>query len=59
MEILELYLKNIKFDETVDSRTIARGCTGMTGADIKNLVNLAILNAIKEGRDTANAYDFD
>ena len=31
----------------------------MTGAGIKNLVNVAILNAVKEGKEAATDSDFD
>jgi ATP-dependent Zn protease len=44
---------------SVNLGTIASRTTGMTGADMKNLVNLAILNAIKEKRQKAEMSDFE
>lgn len=38
---------------------MAKATTGFSGADIKNFVNIAILNAIKEGRKFANHNDFE
>jgi len=59
-KILEYYLNKVKYDkETVDKSLIARSTTGLSGAHLKNLVNLAILNAIKEGRDLATHQDFE
>lgn len=48
-EIFKFYLKKIKIDNNVDPMTLARQSTGFTGADIQNVVNIAILNAIREG----------
>lgn len=58
-QIIELYLSKIKFDISVDKTTIARGTTGMTGADLANLVNLAMLNAVKEGRKECSSVDIE
>ncbi|CAG9326552.1 YME1L1_1 [Blepharisma stoltei] len=58
-EILELYLAKVFYDKSVDKSIIARGTAGMTGADLANLVNLAMLNAIKEGRKICSAHDVD
>jgi ATP-dependent metalloprotease len=38
-EIIELYLGKIFYDESVDPEVVARGTTGMTGADLANLIN--------------------
>lgn len=37
---------------------MARQTTGLTGADIENIVNIAIMNAVKEKRSKALANDF-
>ena len=56
-KLFEYYLKDIKY-QTIDTNAIARQTTGLTGADIKNIVNIAILNAIKNGRKSAEDSDF-
>ena len=32
-------MADVKFDTDVDASVIARGCPGMSGADLQNLVN--------------------
>ena len=59
-EIFAYYLNKIKYDkENVKSRVLAAATSSMTGADIKNLVNIAVLNCIKEGRKQAIHNDFE
>ena len=59
-EIFAYYLNKIKYDkENVKSRVLASATSSMTGADIKNLVNIAVLNCIKEGRKQAIHNDFE
>lgn len=58
-EIIDLYLAKIYYDETVDAEILARGTTGMTGADLANLINQAMLNAVKEGRSACSNHDLD
>ena len=59
-EIFDLYLSKVKYDkDNVDLDTIVKATTGFTGASIRNMVNIAVLNAIKEGRDKANHLDFE
>jgi ATP-dependent metalloprotease len=58
-DIFGFYLKKIKADNSVDASILARQSTGFTGADIQNVVNIAILNAIKEGRPEATRDDFE
>lgn len=43
----------------VNLRMQARRTIGFTGADLKNFINTAILNGVKNGRDHANTKDFD
>lgn len=56
-EILDLYLSKMFFDETVDSAKLARVTTGMSGADLANMVNIAMLIAIKAGRTACSHTD--
>ena len=59
-EIFQLYLDKVKYDkDDVDLETLIRATTGFSGASIKNMVNLAVLNAIKEKRSMANHVDFE
>lgn len=58
-EILDLYLSKVSFDSTVQSSEIAKMTTGLTGADLYNLVNLSILSAVKAGRSECNAEDIE
>ncbi|MGD0605563.1 MAG: ATP-dependent zinc metalloprotease FtsH [Streptosporangiaceae bacterium] len=43
----------------VDLTAIARGTPGFSGADLANLVNEAAIFAVRAGRDTLTAADFD
>jgi len=43
----------------VDLTAIARGTPGFSGADLANLVNEAAIFAVRAGRDTLTAVDFD
>jgi ATP-dependent Zn protease len=47
-EICELYLSKVYHDDSVTPENVARITTGMNGADLKNVVNIALLNAIKQ-----------
>lgn len=58
-QILDLYLKKIYHDESITSEIVAKSSIGMTGADLANLVNLAVLNAVKEGRSACNIHDVE
>ena len=42
-EILEVHVRNVRIDESVDLREIARITSGFVGADLANLVNEAAL----------------
>jgi len=43
----------------VNASILARRTIGFSGADIQNMVNIAILNAVKNNRKDANAEDFE
>lgn len=58
--ILGYYIDKISADGTVDKNIIARATTGLSGAHLKNITNLAILNAIKQKRESgASMEDFE
>lgn len=59
-DILDYYLQKIKWDEAnVDLDVISRATTGFSGSQIKNLVNVAALNAVKQQRSKAVHEDFE
>lgn len=59
-EILQYYLSKVKYDpQLISIDTIVKSTTGFTGASIKNLVNIAVLNAVKEERPKAIQTDFE
>ena len=39
IEILKHHMGEVQYDVDVDPSIIARGCPGMSGADLQNLVN--------------------
>ncbi|EYC25900.1 hypothetical protein Y032_0011g1448 [Ancylostoma ceylanicum] len=47
-DIFNFYLQRIVHSPGVDPRTLAKGSTGFTGADIENMVNQAALKAATE-----------
>lgn len=49
-QILDLYAKKVKLDETVDISKVARATVGCSGADLENLINEAALFAVKGER---------
>ena len=49
--ILEVHIKNVKADDTVDIETIAAMTPGMVGADLANLINEAALLAVRRGKE--------
>ena len=48
-EILEMYASKTKLSKDVDLSVLARGTTGMSGADLNNLINQAALKASVDG----------
>ena len=57
-EIFDYYLKKIQHEENIDKAVLARQSSGYSGADIQNVVNLAILNAIKNSINVFQDYNF-
>ncbi len=50
-EIFDLYLNKIARASDVESRKLAQMTPGFTGAEIENLVNTAITEAVHRGKD--------
>ncbi len=57
--ILRVHARDKKLAGDVDLDVVARGTPGFSGADLANLVNEAAINAVRGGRDTITAEDFD
>ena len=59
LEILKVHTRTIPLHANVDLDNIARGCVGMSGADLANLVNEAALLATREDKDLVDKDDFE
>ena len=57
--ILEVHCRGKRLAEDVDLDIVARGTPGFSGADLANLVNEAAILAVRAGRETVTAEDFD
>jgi cell division protease FtsH len=57
--ILAVHAVGKKLGPDVDLTITARGTPGFSGADLANLVNEAAINAVRGGRTTITALDFD
>jgi cell division protease FtsH len=57
--ILAVHCRGKKLAPDVNLDTIARGTPGFSGADLANLTNEAAIFAVRAGRDTLTAGDFD
>ena len=58
-KIIKVHLKNIKVSPKFDSKIIARGTPGFTGADLANLVNEAALLAARKNKRLVTQEDFE
>jgi cell division protease FtsH len=58
-EILKLHSKDVKLDESVNLRDVARRTAGFVGADLANLVNEAAIHAVRSERQRVSQEDFD
>ena len=57
--ILVVHCRSKKLAPDVDLDVVARGTPGFSGADLANLANEAAIFAVRAGRDTLTAADFD
>jgi cell division protease FtsH len=57
--ILKVHARNVRLAPDVDLDSLARGTVGLTGADLRNLVNEAALLATREGKDQVEMIDFE
>jgi cell division protease FtsH len=58
-QILKLHSKDVRLDESVNLRDVARRTAGFVGADLANLVNEAAIRAVRSGRQRVVQEDFD
>ncbi len=58
-QILQVHLRKIPIDATVDPSIIARGTPGFSGADLANLVNEAALFAARRNKRLVDFQDFE
>jgi cell division protease FtsH len=59
VEQFKVHTRNIPLADDVDVDRLAQGTIGLTGADIRNLVNEAALWATRQGKDKVEMDDFD
>ena len=57
--ILKVHTKKVPLGDDVDLGVLARGCPGLAGADLANLVNEAALNAARQNRKVVMMIDFE
>jgi cell division protease FtsH len=59
LAILKVHTRTKPLADNVNLEQIARGMTGMTGADLRNLANEAALLATREGKSKIDRSDFE
>ena len=57
-DILNVHLKNIKVEESLDVSAIAAMTPGMVGADLANLINEATLLAVRKNKNSVGMPEF-
>jgi cell division protease FtsH len=57
--ILKVHLRKKPLAPDVDTRTLAKGTPGFSGADLENLVNEAALLAARKNKDLIDMSDFE
>jgi len=59
IEIFKVHVRDVPLAEDVDLDTLAAGAVGLTGADIRNIVNEAALWAARNDKDKVEMEDFE
>ncbi len=57
--ILKVHVRKVPLSDDVDLERVAGSTIGFSGADLKNLVNEAALNATREGKTAVDRHDFE
>jgi cell division protease FtsH len=58
-KILNVHIKKVRIGPDVDTKVVARGTPGFSGADLANLVNEAALLAARAGKRLVTMVDFE
>jgi cell division protease FtsH len=58
-EIFKVHVRDVPLGDDVDLRRLAAGTVGLTGADIRNMVNEAALWAARNDKKVVEMNDFD
>lgn len=58
-DIFKIYLEKISHKDTIDAKKLATMTPGFTGAEIENLVNTAITEAVHHEKEEADIDDFE
>ncbi len=58
-DIFNIYLDKIVKDDAIEAKKLAQMTPGFTGAEIENLVNTAITEAVHKGKICAELSDFE
>ena len=59
VKLFEFYAKKIKTHYDIDYKSLSRKTVGFSPADIKNMVNIAAINAVKRNSSKTTKIDFD
>ncbi|MEX0676738.1 MAG: ATP-dependent zinc metalloprotease FtsH [Pirellulales bacterium] len=59
LAIFKVHVRDVPLADNVDLNRLASGTVGLTGADIRNLVNEAALWATRAGKDKVDVDDFE
>ncbi len=57
-KLINYFLTNIKSEKSLDVESLARMTVGFSPAELKNLVNIAMLNSISRKKFEADQLDF-
>lgn len=57
--ILRVHTRDVPLVDEIDFKRLSKGTVGLTGADLRNLVNEAALLATREGKDKVDMNDFE
>ncbi|OQY31864.1 MAG: cell division protein FtsH [Spirochaetaceae bacterium 4572_59] len=57
--IMKIHSANVKLDENVDLKEIAKATPGFVGADLANIINEAALLAVRGGRAAVSTHDLE
>ncbi len=59
LAIFRVHARDVPLSEDVELERLAAGSAGLTGADIRNIVNEAALSATRLGKDSVEMSDFE